>query len=259
MNYLTIDFEEWYNLLDVDFSSYEREKRLKDNTIRILSILEETNSRATFFFLGSGLEDNKSLVRDIASRYEIGIHGYEHILIPQQKQEEFRQDVIKSKKLLEDITGKEVYKYRAPGFCIEEKNTFETLYDCGIKVDSSASAINHQYGHKIIEKDNIQNINLRNGQIKEYPPSVFNIMGFQGFLGGGYFRLLPYNVLKGIMSKREDDNKDTVLYIHPRDLDFEQPRIKNISLQRKFKSYVGLKSTEHKLKQILTDFSFTDF
>lgn len=259
MNYLTIDFEEWYNLLDVDFSSYEREKRLKDNTIRLLTILEETNTKATFFFLGSVLEDNKSLVRDIASKYEIGIHGYEHILITNHKQDKFRQDVIKAKKLLEDITGKEVCRYRAPGFCIEEKNTFQTLYDCGIRIDSSASAINHQYGHKIVKTDSVQSISLSNGHMKEYPPSIFNIMGFKGFLGGGYFRILPYNMLRGIISKRENENKDTLLYIHPRDLDFEQPRIENLSFQRKFKSYVGLRSTEHKLKKILTDFSFTEF
>lgn len=259
MNFLTIDFEEWYNVFGTDTSKYEKEKRLKESCLSLLEVLEETNTSATFFFLGKDVKDNKDLVKLISSKYDIGIHGYEHKLLQHLDIHSFKEDTLKAKEILEDVSNKAVTKYRAAGFSLEKTEYFEVLCDCGIKIDSSLSAINHQYGKKTISLDNVQQIHIPNTEkyIKEYPPTIFNIIGFKGFLGGGYFRILPYKFIHNIILSRQNQNKDTLIYIHPRDIDETLPYIKDVSSFRNFKNRVGVSKTKNKLKQILTTFPFT--
>lgn len=264
MNILTFDVEEWFHLLDNSSTRSEKEwvnyeVRIHENMDRIFRILEDTDTKATFFIIGWVAKTYPEIVRKIAERYEIGSHTMSHQLVWQQSPVEFRQDTESSIKLLEDITGKKVKYFRAPGFSIRKSEAwaFETLVDLGIELDCSVFPAHHahggipNYGHavpKIIQHGN--------ALIKELPIGAREIKGHHViFSGGGYFRLLPYWLIK----KFTKESKEYLLsYIHPRDLDAGQPMISGLPWERRFKSYVGLQGSERKLRKWLTDFPFID-
>src|SRR5574344_2039964 len=259
MPILTIDIEEWFHLLDVDCINTDRhfESRIENNVERLFSILEATDTKATFFILGSIAKNYPLLIRKIAERYDIGTHGFNHRTIDTLSEKEFQEDLLLSIKTIEDIVGKKITKYRAPGFSVWKESYFEVIADCGIEIDCSVSSINHSYGKKIINESKPCIIETNGIKIKELPPTTISLLNKKiCFFGGGYFRLFPYCLIKKWSKEKQDDY--LLSYIHPRDLDFGQPMIKELPLNRKFKSYVGLRGAEKKLRQWLTDFSFTD-
>lgn len=264
MNILTFDVEEWFHLLDFDATRGEEqwgqyEVRIYENVERILNLLEETNTKATFFIIGWVAKTYPDLVRRIAEKYEIGSHTMTHQLVWQQSPEEFRKDVEASVKLLEDITGQKVTSFRAPGFSIREseKYAFEILHELGITTDCSVFPAQHAHGGMPSYKEQVPSLIKYNGiQIEEFPVTFKDIAGKHLiFSGGGYFRLFPYSLIKK-WSKEQD--KYLMSYIHPRDLDGGQPILEGLPLSRRFKSYVGVKGAEKKLRQYLTDFDFMD-
>lgn len=264
MNILTFDVEEWFHLLDNDSTRSEEqwkryEVRIHENIDRIFRILEDTDTKATFFIIGWIAKTYPEVVKRIAEKYEIGSHTMTHQLVWQQTPDEFRQDVDSSIKLLQDLTGQQVKYFRAPGFSIRESEAwaFEILHDLGIEVDCSVFPAHHAHGGMASYGDGVPAIIDINGkQIKEFPISTREVNGHHIiYSGGGYFRLFPYWLIK----KWANENPDYLLsYIHPRDLDPGQPMIKELPLSRKFKSYVGLKGADRKLRRMLTDFNFTD-
>ena len=264
MNILTFDIEEWFHLLDCDATRTENEwknyeVRIYNNVARIFRVLEDTNTKATFFIVGWIAKTYPDLVKKIAEKYQIGCHTMNHQLVWQQTPEEFKTDVEEGVKMLEDITGKKVECFRAPGFSIRESEAwaFEILAELGIKYDCSVFPAAHAHGGipsypkaapGIIEYHGIK--------MKEFPVGFKTIAGKHiMFSGGGYFRLFPYSLIK--KWTKESDGY-LLSYIHPRDLDAGQPMIKSLPMARKFKSYVGLKGAEQKLRRWLTDFQFVD-
>lgn len=264
MNILTFDIEEWFHLLDCDATRTENEwknyeVRIYDNVERIFRVLEDTNTKATFFIIGWIAKTYPDLVRKISEKYQIGCHTMNHQLVWQQTPEEFKADVEEGVKMLEDITSKKVECFRAPGFSIRESEAwaFETLADLGIKYDCSVFPAAHAHGGMPSYPKAAPGIIEYNGvQMKEFPVGFKTIAGKHiMFSGGGYFRLFPYALVK----KWTEESKAYLLsYIHPRDLDAGQPIIKSLSATRKFRSYVGLKGAEQKLRHWLTDFQFID-
>ncbi|MBR4967696.1 MAG: polysaccharide deacetylase family protein [Bacteroidaceae bacterium] len=264
MNILTFDIEEWFHLLDFDATRTEDkwgkyEIRIHENMERIFRILEETDTKATFFVLGWIAKRYPEVVKKIAEKYEIGSHTMTHQLVWQQKPEDFKRDVESSIKQLQDITGKPVKYFRAPGYSIRESEAyaFDTLAELGIEIDSSVFPGAHAHGGMPQFPKAAPSIIEHNGtRIKELPISLAKIGGKNIiFSGGGYFRLLPYSLIKKLTTKNSAYN---MAYIHPRDLDSGQPVIKGLPLTRRFKSYVGIKGAEAKLRKYLTDFKFTD-
>ena len=262
MNILTFDVEEWFHLLDFDATRSEEqwknyEVRIYENMERIFSILERTNTKATFFIIGWIAKQYPDIVRQIAEKYQIGCHTMNHQLVWQQSRDEFRKDVEAGVKMLEDITGKKVECFRAPGFSIRESEAwaFEELAELGIKYDSSVFPAHHAHGGMPSFPDAAPTIIKYNGvEMKEFPICYENIAGQHlVFSGGGYFRLFPYFLIKKWSEKHEDY---LLSYIHPRDLDGGQPMLEGLPLVRKFKSYVGTKSAAKKLERWLTDFDF---
>lgn len=153
MNILTFDVEEWFHLLDNDSTRSEVEwikypVRIYENMDRIFRILDDTNSKATFFIIGWIAKTYPDLVKRIAERYEIGSHTMNHQLVWQQDRATFKEDVSSSIKLLEDITGKPVKYFRAPGFSIRESEpwAFEVIKECGIEIDCSVFPAHHAHG-----------------------------------------------------------------------------------------------------------------
>ena len=264
MNILTFDIEEWFHLLDCDATRTENEwknyeVRIYDNVERLFRVLEDTNTKATFFVIGWIAKTYPDLVKRISEKYQIGCHTMNHQLVWQQTPEEFKADVEEGVKMLEDITGKKVECFRAPGFSIRESEAwaFEILADLGIKYDCSVFPAAHAHGGMPSYPKAAPGIIEYHGiQIKEFPVGFKTIAGKHiMFSGGGYFRLFPYPFIK----KWTQDSGDYLLsYIHPRDLDAGQPMIKSLSAARKFRSYYGLKGAEQKLRRWLSDFQFVD-
>ena len=261
---LTFDLEEWFHLLDHDATRTEAqwgsyEVRIHENTERLLRILEDTGSRATFFVIGWIARTYPELIRKVAQRYPIGTHTENHQLVWQQTREQFREDVHASVCRLEDITGQKVDTFRAPGFSIRptESWAFEVLAEEGIAVDSSIFPAHASHGGwpgfpseapVLVQGDGFN--------IKEFPITLKHLAGRSFvFSGGGYFRLCPYPLLRRWTREHADYS---ISYIHPRDLDPGQPMVPGLSLMRKFKSYYGLAGAEKKLRRYLTDFPSVD-
>lgn len=263
MNILTFDIEEWFHILDFEETRNEEqwktyEVRIYENVERIFRILEETNTKATFFVIGWIAKTYPDLIKKIASKYQIGSHTMNHQLIWQQTPAEFREDVSSSVKFLEDLTGQKVTAFRVPGFSIRECDAwaFEVLSELGITTDCSVFPAHHAHGGMpSYGKPQPSIIDYNGVTMKEFPVSTKVLAGRHlMFSGGGYFRLFPYSLIK----KWTEQEDYSLSYIHPRDLDSGQPMLKGLPLKRKFKSYVGLKGAEEKLIRYLSDFHFTD-
>ena len=264
MNVLTFDVEEWFHLLDFDATRTEAswgnyEVRIHDNVERVFQILDDTDTKATFFIIGWVAKTYPDLIRKIADKYQIGCHTMNHQLVWQQTPAEFREDVEAGVKMLEDICGKKVECFRAPGFSIRESEgwAYDVLSDLGIKYDCSVFPAAHAHGGLPSYPKPTPGIIEHNGiRMKEFPVGFKEIAGKHIiFSGGGYFRLCPYSLIK----KWSKESSDYLMaYIHPRDLDAGQPMLERLPLARKFKSYVGLSGAEKKLRQWLTDFHFVD-
>lgn len=264
MNILTFDIEEWFHILDhsatkteTQWSSFET--RIHQNMNTIYELMAPTNVKATFFVVGWMAERFPEVIREIADRgYEIGSHTHLHQLVYEQDSATFFKDVEKSIKTIEDCVGKKVTAFRAPGFSITEKNkwAFEVLYELGITTDSSVFPASRAHGGLPAYKVAKPSIVSYNGaELMEFPINAQSVFGTPVmFSGGGYFRLLPYEVIK-----KCTHNADYVMsYFHPRDFDPEQPVIDGLSSFRRFKSYVGLKTCKPKLQKWLSEFHFID-
>jgi peptidoglycan-N-acetylglucosamine deacetylase len=264
INILTFDIEEWFHLLDNEstktvneWKNYE--VRIHANMERIFTILEKTNTKATFFCLGWIVETYPQIIKEIVARgYEIGTHTRMHQLIYEQSPIEFLNDLQHSVKTLEDLTGKKVKYFRAPGFSIREDNkwAFEIMASQGIEVDCSIFPAPRAHGGFPSYKQPVPSILKYNGiELKEFPVNFKTILGKPViFSGGGYFRLFPYPLIK----RWTNESSYIMTYLHPRDFDADQPVIKELSLPRKFKSYVGIIGAFDKLDHWLSDFKFVD-
>lgn len=264
MNILTFDVEEWFHLLDHSSTRFQEswgkfEVRIHENMDRIFRILDDTDTKATFFIIGWIAKTYPDVVKRITERYELGCHTMNHQLVWQQSPDEFRKDTETCIKTLQDITGKEVKYFRAPGFSIRESESwaFDILSELGIKIDCSIFPSYHAHGGFPSYGSGIPKIIKHGGvEIKELPICSKMIGDNQIiFSGGGYFRFFPYWLIK----RFTQENKRYMLsYIHPRDLDAGQPMVKNLPLKRRFKSYIGIEGAEKKLRRWLTDFDFID-
>ncbi len=264
MNILTFDIEEWFHLLENDYSKNEDdwnkfEVRIHHNMERIFRILEDTHSRGTFFCLGWIAKKYPEVIRQISELgYEVGCHSANHQLVHQLSPAVFREDTISAVKRLEDILGKKITAYRAPGFSITEATpwAFEILAEAGITHDSSVFPAHRAHGgFPSFPSHTPAIINYKGITIKEFPITTTKLLGKDiVFGGGGYFRLFPYPLIKHWTQQQQY----MLAYLHPRDLDAGQPMLPGLSTFRKFKSYNGLKGAEHKLMKWLTDFEFID-
>lgn len=264
MNILTFDIEEWFHILGHSSTKHERswgkyESRIRQNMDRIFQILEDTNSKATFFCLGWVAKKYPDVVKRIHENgYEIGTHSHLHQLAYEQTPEEFEEDLTMSIGMIENVTGEKVKLYRAPGFSLKNSNrwVFDTLIKNGIEIDCSVFPAKRSHGGYDKFGSSTPCLVQANGSfIKEFPISTFSTINQTLiYSGGGYFRFMPYKLIRLLMKK----NSYNMTYFHPRDFDPEQPIIKDLSLIRKFKSYYGLEYAEEKLKKLLFEFPFTD-
>jgi polysaccharide deacetylase family protein (PEP-CTERM system associated) len=265
-NALTVDVEDYFHVSafapSVHRDSWEsREPRVVRNTRRLLTLFEQFNVRGTFFVLGWVAERHPQLVRDIAARgHEIASHGYSHRLVYEQSQAEFREETLRSKGLLEDITGRPILGYRAASYSVVRRSLWalDILVELGFAYDSSIFPVRHdRYGIPDAKRAPHRVSTAGGACIVEWPLATANVLGLRlPVAGGGYFRLLPYWLSRwGLKSINRRDRQPFIFYLHPWEIDPDQPRVPATWLSR-FRHYTNLEKCEGRLRRLLGEFPF---
>ncbi len=266
LNALTIDVEDYYHVSAfesvVRYENWERyESRMERNTHRILDILDEYNAKATFFVLGWIAERQPKLIRVIHERkHEVASHGYAHRRIYTQTPDQFRAETRKSKRILEDVIGEPIIGYRAASYSITGKSLWalNILVEEGFRYDSSIFPIRHDFyglpGHKRFFHILTSN---EGGEIAEVPLSTVRIAGINiPVAGGGYLRLFPYAFTRwAIHHLNETEAQPAIVYLHPWEIDPDQPRIQ-VGWVSRFRHYTNLGRMEIKFRRLLSGFAF---
>jgi len=266
LNAFSVDVEDYFQVAAlapaISRESWPtREYRVERNTEVILQLCQEKKVRGTFFILGWVAEKSPQLVKQIANAgHEIACHGFSHQLIYTQTQEVFREETLRAKHFLEDLIGKGVTGYRAASFSITQQSLWalDVLIDAGFEYDSSVFPIRHdRYGipGAAPEPNRITAPSQRT--LVEFPMSAATFFGVQvPVSGGGYFRILPYWVTRaGLKQINEKSGRPFTFYLHPWEVDPEQPRVKVGAFSR-FRHYTNLHRCEARLRRVLGDFRF---
>ncbi len=260
INALTIDFEDWYQGLEIPHTHWDGyEERIPWAARRLLDLLNQADVRATFFVLGAVAERHPELVRDIANAgHEIATHGFSHTLVYQMCPDSFRAELLRSIRVLEDLTGAPVLGHRAPFFSITRASLWalDVLAECGIRYDSSIfPVVNYRYGIPDAPRWPYA-IKTGGGGMMEFPLSTCRLLGRNiPLAGGAYFRIFPYAFTHWGLRSINRQARPAVFYLHPWEIDPEQPRIplpRRIALTH----YFNLQATERRFRRLLADFRF---
>lgn len=263
MHCLSFDVEEhfqvsafWSEARRQQWDKYE--SRVENNTRKLVELLDQHGTKATFFVLGWVAERHPDLVKLLVGQgHEIASHGYGHELVTTQSPEQFRHDVRKAKNILENLTGSPVLGYRAPSFSITDESRWALaiLVEEGYCYDSSMYD-RFQRSENARGNSGLVQIDTVAGKIWEISPSTLNVCGFQvPVAGGGYFRLFPYATSKTFLQRLEKQGAKLVMYLHPWEIDPEQPRM-NGPWTSQFRHYLNLHKMEQRLAALLADFQF---
>jgi len=266
-NAFTVDVEDYFQVEAfsqvIDRATWDKFScRVEKNTDSILELLDEADVKGTFFVLGWIARRYPNLIRRISDMgHEIASHGMSHQLIYKQDYNVFKQETTESKLLLEDISQQPVNGYRAATYSITNKSLWalDILCELGFKYDSSIFPILHdRYGIRDIRPEPHVLTTEKNNKIVEFPISVYKNRLFNlPISGGGYFRLYPYLFTKYMLKKLNNDKKEFIFYIHPWEIDNEQPRIRGIKRSTKFRHYNNIGRCRNRLEKLLRDFKFT--
>ena len=263
----SVDVEDWFHILDLpttpNLDEWDRLPSLVEtNFLRLLDMFSEAKVRVTCFFLGWVGERFPSLVREAANRgHEIASHGYAHRLVYSFRPDEFREDALRSRRILEDLVGTPVLGYRSAGFSVTETSPwfFDELLAAGYRYDSSVFPAARLHGGLVNAEKIPHRVTVGNGVLTEVPISVSDLAGkAMCFFGGGYLRLFPYSLIARMTRKVLREGRPVVFYVHPREIDPKHPRLP-MGFVRRFKSYVNLDTTEPKIRRILQHFPVTTF
>lgn len=265
INAMTVDVEDHFHV-----SAFERviareawprhESRVAANTERLLAVFSKRSVSATFFVLGAVAERCPNLVRRIVEAgHEVASHGYSHELIYEQSPRQFREDVRRAKGLLESITGQRVDGYRAPSYSVTARSLWalDVLIAEGHTYDASIFPIRHdRYGIPTAPR-HAHLVRRAGGSLVEAPASTVRWGGVNlPIAGGGYFRILPYGWTRwGIARVNGREGRPVIFYMHPWEIDPDQPRIQADWLSR-FRHYRNLHLTELRLSRLLSHFRF---
>lgn len=264
---MTVDVEDYFHVAAFKKVISPREwdlwpSRVENNTLRLLDLFDEFSIEATFFVLGWVAERNPNLVRIISQRgHEIASHGYSHQLIFEQSPAVFREETLRAKALLEDICGTEVSGYRAASYSITQKSLWalDVLAEAGFSWDSSIFPIRHDtYGMVESPRQPYRLITPSGASLTEFPLSTARIAGLSlPAAGGGYFRQYPYWLSRYLLRKAGAKHGARIFYLHPWEIDPEQPRVPDASWKSNFRHYRNLERCLPRLRRLCQDFVFS--
>jgi len=265
---MSFDVEEYFQAEAAARGGLRREDwsrhpmRLGPSVERILELLGQHGASATFFVLGWIAQNEPDVVKRIAAAgHEIASHGMNHQMITRLSPGQFRQDLLDSRNVLEDLALRPVVGYRAPTFSITHKTAWalDTLAECGFVYDSSVFPVRHdRYGVPDAPRWAHMAKGPGGGSILEIPPLTRRCLGANIPVGGGgYLRLLPVRILVSSLKNADRLGRPGMIYLHPWELDPGQPTLPMSALSR-FRHRVNLSRTENKLARLLGEFRFSD-
>lgn len=260
---LSIDVESWEEAnIDCRFPSNFVVMR---QTEKVLKMLDQFNSKATFFILGKVAETFPALVKYVTSAgHKVACHSFFHQRIYRQEPMEFKADLLRAKEILESLSGRKVLGFRAPYFSITQDSLWALpmLAEAGFAYDSSlvpARGKSYGFGRGFAEP---QRLTFSNGSsLIEYPPTPVSLFGLKVPLGGGYFRIFSQAPFVRTLSEAKLKNRPAVFYFHPHELEPLPPRgeLKNVPLWIYWKENMGRKTMPEKMEFLLSNFRFTTF
>lgn len=264
LNVMTVDVEDYFQVSAfepyISRDSWGRlECRVERNVDRILQLFDRHGVKATFFTLGWIAERYPQMVRRmVAQGHELASHGWSHVRVTQQDQDAFRQDIVRTKALLEDVSGQEILGYRAASYSIGADNLWalDVLRETGHLYSSSIYPIRHDlYGMPEAPRFAFR---PGEGDFLEFPVTTFRIANKNlPCGGGGWFRLLPYAGMRwAIRRVNRVDGEAAIFYFHPWEIDPDQPRQDGIDAKTRFRHYLNLERMESRLNCLLGDFSW---
>lgn len=262
VNAMTVDVEDYFQVSAFEGQVGKDEwqnwpLRVEDNTLRILDLFAANEVRATFFTLGWVAERFPGLIKRMVSEgHEVASHGWEHVRVNTQTPDAFRQDIERTRKLLQDISGEPVLGYRAASYSIgaSESWAWEQLAQAGYRYSSSIVPIRHDlYG---IPGAPRFAFNTADDRLLEIPITTVPLAGRNiNCGGGGWFRLFPYAFSRWAMSRvNEVDGQAGIFYFHPWEIDPLQPRPAGLGMRTRFRHYLNLDRTYGRLERLLGDF-----
>ncbi|MFK7974490.1 MAG: XrtA system polysaccharide deacetylase, partial [Halioglobus sp.] len=263
-NAMTVDVEDYFQVSAFEPHVAKSEWqtipcRVEANTQRILALFAEQDIKATFFTLGWVAERYPALVRDIVDQgHELASHGWEHIRVSTQTPQAFREDIDRTRKLLQDISGSPVIGYRAASYSIgaEQSWAWNELAEAGYLYSSSIVPINHDlYGIPDAPRFPFRTAQER---LLEIPITTVSLAGRNiNCGGGGWFRLFPYAFSRWAMrSVNESDGQAGIFYFHPWEIDPDQPRQQGLGLKTRFRHYLNLEKTYSRLEKLIQEFEW---
>ncbi|WP_414696390.1 XrtA system polysaccharide deacetylase [Parasphingorhabdus sp.] len=265
LNAMSVDIEDWFQVgafeTVIDRTDWDGlEHRVERNSHAVLDLFDETGIKATFFTLGWVAERYPKLMQRIVSAgHEVASHGYDHARVFTMTADQFRDDLDRSRKLLEDCTGQTVTGYRAPSFSIDARTPWahEILAEQGYHYSSSVAPIRHDhYGWAGSPRFAWKPV--AGSDLIELPVTTVKV-GNRIFAagGGGFFRLLPYAFYdRAIRKMQKDDGRSAIFYFHPWEIDPDQPRVGNAPLKSKLRHYSRLGVMRSKLVRVGKDYAW---
>ena len=262
----TVDVEEYFQVslfedvvARVEWDSLPSRVELGVN--RLLELLERYDTHATFFTLGWIADRHPEIVRTIAAAgHEIASHGWWHRRVPRMGREEFRTELRDSKAILEDVSGQPVLGFRAPSFSIVPGTEWalDVLVEEGYRYDSSLFPIRRHGGYGYPSATPVPHTIERDaGTLIELPMATTRMAGVRlPAAGGGYLRILPFSLIWRALTEHRRAGQSAVLYVHPWEVDPDQPRMPIPPIAR-VRHYRGLEKTLPRLERLLQGFSFT--
>ena len=265
VNAMSVDVEDYFQVSAFETVTQREDWdrfpcRVEQNVDVILKLFDDQDVKATFFTLGWIAERYPQTLRSIVDNgHEVASHGYHHTRVTEQTPEEFRADVRRTKALLEDLSGTEVRGYRAASFSIDTRTpwAFKILAEEGHVYSSSVYPIRHDlYG--MPEAPRFAFHPDSGGGLLEIPVTTVKVLGHNiPCGGGGYFRLLPYSLLRwAIRRVNAADAQSCIFYFHPWEIDPSQPRMPGLPLKSRFRHYTNLAGMRTKLETMLSEFSW---
>ncbi|SES62575.1 polysaccharide deacetylase family protein, PEP-CTERM locus subfamily [Nitrosomonas marina] len=264
-NAMTIDVEDYFQVSafekHIPRSSWDSIPcRVEHNIEKILGLLDEKQIKATFFTLGWIAERYPQMIKRMSENgHEIASHGWGHARVTDLTPSEFKEDIIRSKAVLEEISSRAVVGYRAPSFSINRKNLWalDCLAEAGYRYSSSIYPVQHDH-YGMPDAPRFAYFPRGESGVLELPVTTVRLWGRNVPAGGGgYFRLWPYTVSKWFIKRLNGiESHAAIFYFHPWEIDVDQPRQQGVGFKTRFRHYLNLHRMEKRLRALIHDFQW---